>query len=75
MTKLAHFFSLVIDKIKSVGGSIILSAANCVIDKVVDSSVNSNIKRLYWKATNDMSDTGMELNYQRGLQNEFDDYD
>ena len=75
VTKLAHFFSLVIDKIKSVGGSIILSAANCVIDKVVDSSVNSNIKRLYWKATNDMSDTGMELNYQRGLQNEFDDYD
>ena len=75
VTKLAHFFSLVIDKIKSVGGSIILSAANCVIDKVIDSSTNSNIKRLYWKATNDMSDTGMELNYQRGLQNEFDDYD
>lgn len=73
VTKLAHFFSLIIDKIKSVGGSIILSAANCVIDKVEDKP--NNIKRLYWKATNDMSDTGMDLNYHRGLQNEFDDYD
>lgn len=75
VTKLAHFFSLVIDKIKSVGGSIILSAANCVIDKVIDSSVKPNTKRIYWKATNDQSDTGLELNYERGINNEFDDYD
>ena len=75
VTKLAHFFSLVIDKIKSVGGSIILSAANCVIDKVIDSSTAQNTKRIYWKATNDMSDTGLELNYERGINNEFADYD
>lgn len=73
VTKLAHFFSLVIDKIKSVGGSIILSPANCVLDKVID--VSTNIKRLYWKATNDKSDTGLDLDYQRGIQNEFDDFD
>lgn len=73
VTKLAHFFSLVIDKIKSVGGSIILSPANCILDKVID--VSTNIKRLYWKATNDKSDTGLDLDYQRGIQNEFDDFD
>ena len=34
VTKQAHFFELVIDKIKSVGGSIILTPANCIADYV-----------------------------------------
>lgn len=34
VTKQAHFFNLTIDEIKSVGGQIILSAANATIDKV-----------------------------------------
>lgn len=34
VTKQAHFFELIIDKIKSVGGTIIETATNCVIDWV-----------------------------------------
>ena len=34
VTKQAHFFELVIDKIKSVGGNIILTPASCIIDYV-----------------------------------------
>lgn len=35
VTKAAHFFKLVIDEIKSVGGNIIVTPANMVIDSVV----------------------------------------
>ena len=48
VTKAAHFFSLIIDEIKSVGGQIILTPANATIDKVT--TVNDNFK-CYWKAT------------------------
>ena len=48
VTKAAHFFSLIIDEIKSVGGQIILTPANATIDKVV--TVNGNFK-CYWRAT------------------------
>ena len=42
VTKQAHFFELVIDKIKSVGGQMIMTAANCVVDyaKAVDTNGN-----------------------------------
>ena len=45
VTKQAHFFELIIDKIRSVGGTIILTATNCEIDKVYayDSSSNNNL--------------------------------
>ena len=45
VTKAAHFFSLIIDEIKSVGGQIILTPANATIDKVT--TVNDNFK-CYW---------------------------
>lgn len=48
VTKAAHFFSLIIDEIKSVGGQIILTPANATIDKVI--TVNGNFK-CYWRAT------------------------
>lgn len=48
VTKAAHFFSLIIDEIKSVGGQIILTPANATIDKVT--TVNDNFK-CYWRAT------------------------
>lgn len=38
VTKAAHFFNLTIDEIKSVGGQIILSAANATVDYVVQLS-------------------------------------
>lgn len=38
VTKQAHFFNLTIDEIKSVGGQIILSAANATVDHVEQSS-------------------------------------
>ena len=42
VTKQAHFFELVIDKIRSVGGQLIMTAANCVVDyaKAVDANGN-----------------------------------
>ena len=47
VTKSAHFFKLIIDEIKSVGGQIILSPANAVVDKV-DKLPNGDFKA-YWK--------------------------
>ena len=47
VTKSAHFFKLIIDEIKSVGGQIILSPANAVVDKV-DKLPNGDFK-VYWK--------------------------
>ena len=46
VTGSAHFFELIIDKLKSVGGTVILSAANAKVDKVV--SVAGGYK-LYWR--------------------------
>lgn len=46
VTKQAHFFELIIDKIKSNAGQVILSAANAIIDKV--ETVTDGYK-LYWR--------------------------
>lgn len=48
VTKAAHFFSLIIDEVKSVGGQLILTPANATIDKVVELS---EVYRCYFKAT------------------------
>ena len=42
VTKQAHFFELVIDKIKSIGGQMIMTAANCVVDYVKAVDANGN---------------------------------
>ena len=48
VTGQAHFFELVIDKIKAAGGSYIFSAANSFnVQKVVE---GTNVLRLYWLA-------------------------
>lgn len=47
VTKKAHFFSLIIDEIKSVGGQVILSPANATIDLV---ETLDNSYRCYFKA-------------------------
>ena len=80
VTKQAHFFELVIDKIRSVGGQIIVTAANAVIDAAFayDSSNNlipvlddNNIDsvayyEVWWKCTDD---TGRKTD-QGFLQND-----
>lgn len=48
VTKAAHFFSLIIDEIKSVGGQIILTPANAKVDKVIPLN---NAYKCLWKAT------------------------
>lgn len=48
VTKAAHFFSLIIDEIKSVGGQIILSPANATID-MVRTTASGNYK-CYFRA-------------------------
>ena len=51
VTGSAHFFELIIDKLKSVGGTVILSAANATIDKV--ESVSGGYKLWWRKEDND----------------------
>ena len=58
----AHFFELIIDKINSVGGTIINTAANCSLDYVEAYDQNDDVTdiddtaaryyRCYWKSTN-----------------------
>ncbi|MBO5601154.1 MAG: hypothetical protein J5957_00915 [Prevotella sp.] len=49
VTGAAHFFSLIIDELRSVGGSVILTAANANVDEVEE--VSAGIYRLSWRAT------------------------
>lgn len=63
VNKSAHFFELIIDKIRSVQGTQMNTAANCVIDfveaydsndnKVDVESINVAYYRIYWKNTDD----------------------
>lgn len=59
VTKKAHFFELVIDKLKSVGGTVLLTGANCKLDLVEAMDENNNVItddttpdhwRCYWLA-------------------------
>ena len=50
VTKLAHFFTLMIDKIKSTSGAIIVTPANATLDHVIK---YSDSYRLLWKANQD----------------------
>lgn len=63
VNKSAHFFELIIDKIRSVQGTQINTAANCIVDfveaydsnnnKVDIESNNVDYYRIYWKNTDD----------------------
>ena len=59
VNKLAHFFQLVIDKIRASQGQIIISAANAKIDYVekVD-----GVSRLYWRADSENQSGILSLN-------------
>lgn len=45
--KKAHFWELIIDKMKSTNGTFILSPANCTIDKVIQ--MGTNLYRILWR--------------------------
>ena len=49
VTGAAHFFSLIIDELRSVGGSIILTAANATVD--IKETTTAGDYRLLWRAT------------------------
>ena len=63
VTKQAHFFELLIDKIRSVGGQLIITPASCIIDYVYAHTSNGYVVPtpenyesidyfdVYWKAT------------------------
>ena len=63
VNKSAHFFELVVDKIRSVQGTQMNTAANCVIDYVEAYDINANLVdmsadnidfyRIYWRNTDD----------------------
>ena len=52
VTKAAHFFSLIIDEIKSVGGQIVISPGNATID-IVKKTAGGNYKCYFRAAVND----------------------
>ena len=56
VTKLAHFFELVIDKIRATKGQIIITAANAKIDYV---ERDDGVIRLYWRADSDDGDLNL----------------
>lgn len=58
VTKQAHFFNLTIDEIKSVGGQIILSAANATIDYV---TTTNGQYLLAWKVTDENKGIGNQF--------------
>lgn len=61
VTKQAHFFELIIDKIRSVGGQLIITPASCTVDYVWGVDSNDNLVpadtpdvdayEIYWRAT------------------------
>ena len=52
VTKQAHFFELIIDKIKAAGGAVLLTPADGFkVDKVKEVNYNPRFYKLYWKAT------------------------
>lgn len=62
--KQAHFWELVIDKMRSTNGTFILSPANAKIEKVIE---NSDLKQLYqlmWRAT--------DINTNKAISNDFE---
>lgn len=58
VTKLAHFFELVIDKIRASQGQIIITAANAKIDYVEETP---GVTRLYWRADSE-NQSNLSLN-------------
>lgn len=58
VTKKAHFFEVVIDKLKSVGGTVVLTGVNCKLDLVEAYDASGNLI--------DESDTETEVSYWKG---------
>ena len=46
----AHFFNLIIDEVKSVGGQLVITDANCTAEKVVPVAGEDNLLRVYFQA-------------------------
>ena len=59
VTKLAHFFELVIDKIRASQGQIIITDANAKIDYV--EKAGDGVSRLYWRADSE-NQSNLSLN-------------
>lgn len=57
VTNAAHFFSLVIDEVKSLGGRIIITPANAEIEIIRRSRLNKDLYALYWKAEGENAQT------------------
>ena len=67
VTKLAHFFELVIDKIRATKGQIIVTAANAKIDYVEKDSVKG-FTRLYWSIDLDENENLNDNEFREGDQ-------
>ena len=61
--KQAHFWELVIDKMRSTNGTFILSPANARVEKVVEDTTNGNYQ-LMWRAT--------DINTNKAITNDFE---
>lgn len=61
VTKQAHFFELIIDKLKSNSGQVILSAANAKIDKV---EAITDAYRCYWRKKDPDTNKAIDLEFE-----------
>ena len=59
VNKAAHFFELVIDQMRSIAGTQIITAANCIADYVEFNSITHQY-RVYWRNTD--PNTGKSIN-------------
>ena len=75
VTKAAHFFKLIIDELKSIGGQIIVTAANATLDKVVpmtstDNEAGDGDTIAYWRCYFRAKDAD-----GKAIRNQFDQND
>lgn len=62
VTGAAHFFSLIIDELRSVGGAVILTAGNATVEKVETVTVDSSTYyKLSWRATDGDKEIGNQF--------------
>lgn len=65
VTKSAHFWELIIDKMKSSEGAFILSPANCVVEKII---TQNGVTKYCWRTTDTEKNESISNNFAVGDQ-------
>lgn len=65
VTKSAHFWELIIDKMKSSEGAFILSPANCIVEKII---TQNGVTKYCWRTTDTEKNESISNNFAVGDQ-------